>query len=141
MARLIANFDICTNCKTCEIVCSLEKFGGFNANKGLLFLDEDPLGFSTQPVVCAQCENPFCQKVCPTGAIKRDSETGALVIDKEVCIGCGRCAESCPLGVIRRKDDVFIKCDLCGGDPLCVKSCPTGALKFIEFKSEEVKKR
>jgi len=134
MKRLLANFDLCVNCKTCELVCSLEKMDGFNANKGLLYLDEKVSGLGTQPIVCAQCENPFCQKACPVDAIKRDSETDALVIDENTCISCGMCAENCPIGdIIQKKDESYIKCDLCGGKPECVSSCPTNAIRLIEF--------
>lgn len=41
-----------------------------------------------------------CMKVCPSGAIGRDSD-GAIVVDREKCIGCGACTRVCPKGTIK----------------------------------------
>lgn len=133
MLRLIGDFDLCTGCKSCELVCSLEKWGGFNANRALLYVDEDLDGFLTRPVPCAQCLNPFCQKACPVEAIYREEKSGALIINKDICIRCGLCQEYCPLGVIQRVGDIVDKCDVCNGKPLCVEACPSGALKIIDI--------
>ena len=92
------------------------------------------------PVVCNQCENAYCANVCPTGAINRDEETGALEIDREKCVGCGLCGRYCPIDMAKVDPDLkkTVKCDLCGGDPLCVKVCPTGALEVV-FANVETK--
>jgi dissimilatory sulfite reductase (desulfoviridin) alpha/beta subunit len=39
-----------------------------------------------------------CQAVCPTKAITTSADGGALIIDRERCIGCGDCIASCPSG-------------------------------------------
>lgn len=90
-----------------------------------------------EPVVCEQCENPYCQNVCPTGAIRLNEKTGAREVDHEACIGCGLCAKYCPRGVIFLDPDLgkAVKCDLCGGDPECVAACPTNALEVITGRS------
>jgi len=86
-----------------------------------------------EPVVCEQCANPYCQNVCPTGAISLNEETGAREVDPDTCIGCGLCAKYCPRGVVFLDPDLgkAVKCDLCGGEPQCVEACPTGALEII----------
>ena len=50
------------------------------------------------PVSCQMCDNPPCQKVCPTGATYTD-ERGVVLIDYERCIGCRYCFAACPYGV------------------------------------------
>jgi molybdopterin-containing oxidoreductase family iron-sulfur binding subunit len=54
------------------------------------------LSLSFEPVACQNCLVPACVAVCPTGASYRDAESGLVVIDKEVCIGCQTCMPACP---------------------------------------------
>lgn len=107
---------------------------------------------------CMHCADPVCMIGCPTGAVHRSLETGAVVINDDTCIGCGTCANSCPYNNIRlvdiRSTDGKIvrdpdsqkpivkatKCDLCEtnpGGPACVRACPHDALKRVNFKSDE----
>jgi Fe-S-cluster-containing dehydrogenase component len=71
-------------------------------------------------------------EVCPSGAIIRDGETGAVVIVSARCVGCKMCMLACPFGQIyfNTREKVSSKCDLCDGDPNCVKHCISGALQF-----------
>ncbi|WP_371878769.1 4Fe-4S dicluster domain-containing protein [Conexibacter sp. DBS9H8] len=87
--------------------------------------------------VCKHCTHAACLDVCPTGAIFR-SEFGTVVVQADVCNGCGYCVPACPYGVIdKRPDDgrVF-KCTLCydrlqvGQEPACAKACPTDSIQF-----------
>jgi molybdopterin-containing oxidoreductase family iron-sulfur binding subunit len=50
------------------------------------------------PKACQHCAMPTCVAVCPTGASSKDAD-GIIVIDYEVCIGCGTCIEACPYDV------------------------------------------
>lgn len=92
--------------------------------------EEDELIFTLAG--CQQCEEPVCSLVCPVAAIRRDSTTGAITIDRDTCVGCRACLMTCYFGAIsfhQEKKTVF-KCELCGGDPQCVRFCCAGALKF-----------
>lgn len=54
----------------------------------------------------------------------------ALNLDKDLCIGCGICSESCAFGAITMSDFPEINedsCRLCGS---CVQACAAGALKI-----------
>ena len=50
------------------------------------------------PVSCQMCDNPACQKVCPTGATYTN-EDGVVLVDYNKCIGCRTCMAACPYGV------------------------------------------
>jgi formate dehydrogenase iron-sulfur subunit len=87
--------------------------------------------------VCKHCTNAGCLDACPTGAIIR-TEFQSVVIQPDVCNGCGYCIPSCPFGVPNRDpyDGRAAKCTLCydrledGLEPACAKACPTDAIQF-----------
>ena len=87
--------------------------------------------------VCKHCTHAGCLDACPTGALFR-SEFGTVVVQGDICNGCGYCVPACPYGVIdQRKDDgrVF-KCTMCydrltdGLQPACATACPTQSIQF-----------
>jgi len=85
------------------------------------------------PVMCMQCDEACCLKVCPVGAITRDGQ-GVVNMNPDKCIVCKMCVSACPLGNISYSPagkKVF-KCDLCGGDPKCVKYCSAGAIQLVD---------
>jgi formate dehydrogenase iron-sulfur subunit len=87
--------------------------------------------------VCKHCAHAACLDVCPTGALTR-TEFGTVVVQEDVCNGCGYCVPACPFGVLdRREEDGRVwKCTLCydrlRGDlePACAKACPTKSIQF-----------
>jgi formate dehydrogenase iron-sulfur subunit len=90
--------------------------------------------------VCKHCTHAACLDVCPTGALFR-TEYGTVVVQEDVCNGCGYCVPACPFGVIdQRKDDGRVwKCTLCydrlkdDQEPACAKACPTDSIQFGEL--------
>jgi len=90
--------------------------------------------------VCKHCTHAACLDVCPTGALFR-TEFGTVVVQPDVCNGCGYCVPACPYGVIdRREDDGRAwKCTLCydrigdGGTPACAQACPTQSIQYGEL--------
>jgi formate dehydrogenase iron-sulfur subunit len=87
--------------------------------------------------VCKHCTHAGCMDACPTGALIR-SEFGTVVLQPDVCNGCGYCIPACPFGVIDRDHDDgrAAKCTLCydrledGLEPACAKACPTDSIQF-----------
>jgi formate dehydrogenase iron-sulfur subunit len=113
----------------------------------------DELRWLMSSDVCKHCTHAACLDVCPTGAIFR-TEFGTVVIQQDVCNGCGYCVPACPFGVISRREpdqlpasgDAEIaelgtthKCTLCydrlkdGMEPACAKACPTDSIQFGEL--------
>ncbi len=93
--------------------------------------------------VCKHCTHAACLDVCPTGALFR-TEFGTVVVQGDVCNGCGYCVPACPYGVIERREgpkgDAAVgtaqKCTLCydrlavDETPACAKACPTQSIQF-----------
>lgn len=126
--------EICTGCRTCELICALSHDRVINPRKARNVVQTDiQLGYVTDVLYCQQCDDPKCLKACPTGALHVDESTGARVIDQEVCVGCQTCLGACIFAPRESRikynpeTNTCFKCDLCGGDPMCVKRCPMGA--------------
>ncbi|MGV0718606.1 4Fe-4S dicluster domain-containing protein [Mycolicibacterium sp. XJ662] len=87
--------------------------------------------------VCKHCTHAGCLDVCPTGALFR-TEFDTVVVQQDICNGCGYCVSGCPYGVIERRegDGRAWKCTLCydrlgdGLEPACAKACPTDSIQF-----------
>ncbi|MBV9204634.1 MAG: 4Fe-4S dicluster domain-containing protein [Actinobacteria bacterium] len=87
--------------------------------------------------VCKHCTHAACLDVCPTGSLIR-TEFGTVVVQEDICNGCGYCIPACPYGVIdqRSGDGRAWKCTLCydrlsdGLEPACAKACPTNSIQF-----------
>ncbi len=111
--------------------------------------------------VCKHCTNAGCLDVCPTGALFR-TEFGTVVVQDDICNGCGYCVAGCPFGVIDRRigekskekpqvknHGVAQKCTLCydrlldDQTPACAKACPTQSIQFgdVDELRERAEKR
>jgi len=96
--------------------------------------------------VCKHCTHAACLDVCPTGSLFR-TEFGTVVVQADICNGCGYCVPACPYGVIdlRSEDGRAFKCTLCydrltaGQRPACAQACPTESIQFGEL--DELRER
>jgi formate dehydrogenase iron-sulfur subunit len=95
--------------------------------------------------VCKHCTHAACLDVCPTGSLFR-TEFGTVVVQEEICNGCGYCVVACPFGVLDKREPPYEsdekptgivgKCTLCydrlkdGHDPACARACPTDSIQF-----------
>ncbi len=90
--------------------------------------------------VCKHCHNAPCLEVCPTGALFK-TEFDTVVVQQDICNGCGYCVPACPFGVVDLStlDGKAHKCTLCydrlkgGLEPACAKACPTDSIQFGEL--------
>ena len=153
--------SICIGCKACEVACkewnlvpedglswtgqSYDNTGELGADtwRHVAFIEQQPahgdFRWLMSSDVCKHCTHAGCLDVCPTGAIMR-TEFGTVVIQDDVCNGCGYCVTACPFGVISQReiggDGGMHKCTLCydrlqdGLEPACAKACPTDSIQF-----------
>jgi formate dehydrogenase iron-sulfur subunit len=162
-AGFFTDTSICIGCKACEVACKewngvpddgLELLGMSYDNTGSLSANTwRHVAFIEQPArpaqadgemrwlmlsdICKHCTHAACLDVCPTGSLFR-TEFGTVVVQPDVCNGCGYCIPACPYGVIdqRRGDGRAWKCTMCydrlkvGEEPACSKACPTDSIQF-----------
>lgn len=163
---MVIDLSRCVGCHTCANACKMSN----NVPMGMLWnrvlTDGDEVLDGAQgtypnltrtyvPLACQHCENPACQKVCPTGATYKDDK-GRVEIDYDKCIGCRFCMAACPYNarvfnwsepdhdpdfqtgfkdVPIRPRGVMEKCSLCKercdadpeNEPMCVVCCPSSA--------------
>jgi Fe-S-cluster-containing dehydrogenase component/formate-dependent nitrite reductase membrane component NrfD len=126
----------CIGCHACTIACKAEHEIPVGVNRCWVktvekgtFPDARRLFF---PVLCNQCEDAPCVRICPTRALYRRRD-GIVDLHGDRCIGCRACMEACPY------DQLFIdpnthtaeKCNFCANRvenellPACVSVCPT----------------
>ncbi|MCY4053535.1 MAG: 4Fe-4S dicluster domain-containing protein [Hyphomicrobiales bacterium] len=167
---LVIDLDTCVGCHACVVSCKEWNTGGYPAPLS----DAQPYGrepsgaflnrvhsYETAnetsqrtvyfPKSCLHCENAQCVTVCPTGASYKRAEDGIVLVDEDLCIGCGLCAWACPYGA-REMDPVvgvMKKCTLCidriynenippaERRPACVNACPAGARHFGDLGDPE----
>ncbi|MGQ9514015.1 MAG: 4Fe-4S dicluster domain-containing protein [Thermoproteota archaeon] len=132
---------LCRGCGLCELACSLLAEGVCDPNFSRISVSRDFFAGRFTPKTCKQCREAKCMLSCPVeGAMAIDLATGARIIIKEACTGCGECSTACPFnsdfGIIKRMGNKFIKCDMCSSrseEPICVNVCPTKALYVLEM--------
>lgn len=154
MARIVVtDIDKCVACRTCEIVCatahsqSRELDGAVTESpppqeRLQVAMDEGVISLHR----CNQCDDAPCIESCAKDAITRDENTGIVVLNAELCIGCQLCIKACPHDAMfaAREGRIPVKCDVCtdriqvGEEPACVVSCPTGVMKFLEDEKKEI---
>jgi len=158
--------SICIGCKACEVACkqwnnvpvddirylnsSYDNTGELSANswRHVAFIEKKQadggVAWLMNSDVCKHCKEAACLDVCPTGAIFR-TEFDTVVVQADVCNGCGYCIAACPFGVLTRREGIAShpetngvaqKCTLCydrlsgGEEPACAHACPTKSIQF-----------
>ncbi|MEW8987126.1 MAG: 4Fe-4S dicluster domain-containing protein [Bacillus sp. (in: firmicutes)] len=131
------NADDCINCKACEIACKNENQTPDYINWRKVKQIDFELALS---ISCNHCESPECFRVCPERAFTK-REDGIVLIDDNLCTGCGLCVSACPYQAPQFNPETkkVSKCQMCyprqdaGLPPACVEACTTGALKLINL--------
>ena len=129
--HIICDPDKCVGCQECELACSMAKHQVFDpALSRIRNVRIEPIVMLS--VACKACSDPPCVIACPRNALKQDPEKGLILIDQDLCDGCGWCIEACEFGAIllnpgTKKVEI---CDLCADfdEPQCVKYCQKKAL-------------
>ena len=154
------NADICIGCRTCIISCKdkndlpigekyrrVYDYAGCSwdvaSNNSVKPKDYFSYSVST---ACNHCASPLCFASCPTNAIEKRSD-GIVIIDYDLCIGCGACVTACPFGVpyMSKELNVARKCDFCydlidkGEVPYCVAACSARALDWGDIDALKAK--
>lgn len=133
--KLVARHANCRHCQACMLACSmLHEDGRSSLDLARLSVKWSVDRHQAKLTICRHCKQPKCLEAdCPNGAISQESETGLVLIDPEICIGCGACRDACPFEaiILDPAQGVCKKCDLCRGreqGPACVEICPVAAL-------------
>jgi formate dehydrogenase iron-sulfur subunit len=151
--------SVCIGCKACEVACkewnavpadgldllgmSFDNTGQLDANswRHVAFIEQSTgdgdLRWLMASDVCKHCTHAACLDVCPTGSLLR-TEFDTVVVQADICNGCGYCVSACPYGVIARRegDGRAWKCTLCydrigdGLQPACATACPTESIQY-----------
>lgn len=170
VSAFLTDATLCIGCKACEVACkewnevpadgyvwsglSYDNTQSLGAStwRHVMFLEQpqaagpqlaettDPFRWVFLSDVCKHCANAGCLEACPTGAIMR-TDVGSVLVQNDVCNGCGYCVVTCPFGVIDRRpeDGRAFKCTFCydrqkaGLVPACAKACPTQSIQFGEL--------
>jgi formate dehydrogenase gamma subunit len=139
---MMIELDRCVGCQACVAACKERWDSGPGAARDwVLELEHgkrgSDLGLTFYPGLCNHCADHPCTAECPTEATYVD-ESGVVVVDPDVCIGCGNCISLCPYGA-RHADaskGIVEKCNFCapyvarGEQPACVATCLAGCRHF-----------
>ena len=131
---LYIDYQKCTGCRTCELVCAVQHDGCSNPTRSRIKVVKWESQGLYIPMSCQQCQDAPCLNICPVKAISKDDSMGRVMVDYDVCIGCRSCVAICPFGAMGYNviDKRVFKCDLCDGDPQCVRFCDVKAVNLIE---------
>lgn len=81
-------------------------------------------------ILSVKVYRPFCQYLCPLGAIYGLFNRFSLVQihwEEEKCVSCGACERACPVALSVREISRSPECIRCGR---CVSACPESCLRF-----------
>lgn len=150
MKQIFCHIQNCLACRACELACAVAHSQSKNLvgavqeeelprhRVHVVLVDEKGTLRSsrTLAIQCRHCEEPLCAQACIAGGIRKDEETGDIIVNPAKCVGCWSCIMVCPIGAIVKDEDLhrIVKCDHCPDQdtPACVDACPTHALVFCE---------
>jgi carbon-monoxide dehydrogenase iron sulfur subunit len=144
MAKVLyIDYQKCTGCRLCELVCSVFHDGISNpARSRIRVMKWEQEGLYI-PMSCQQCVDAPCMNVCPVKAISRDEDMARVMVDYDKCIGCRSCVAVCPFGAMsfNRMDKTVFKCDVCDGEPQCVRFCDMKAVDYVDTDDVSIQKK
>ena len=140
---LMINYEKCTGCRLCELVCAVKHDGASNPARSRIKVMKWEAEGLYIPLACQQCQDAPCVNACPVKALSRDEALSRVVVDYDVCIGCRTCVSVCPFGAMSFNtiDRKVIKCDVCDGDPQCVRFCEIKAVDYMEADRVSIAKK
>jgi anaerobic carbon-monoxide dehydrogenase iron sulfur subunit len=144
MAKMLAiNFQKCTGCRLCELVCAAFHDGVSNPTRSRIKVMKWEMEGLYIPMSCQQCQDAPCMNVCPVKAISRDEPLARVMVDYDKCIGCRSCVAVCPFGAMSFNtiDRKVFKCDVCDGDPQCVRFCDMKAVDYVSADDVAIEKK
>jgi Fe-S-cluster-containing hydrogenase component 2 len=128
------NYEKCTGCRLCELVCAVKHDGVSSPARSRIRIVKWEAEGIYVPMSCQQCVDAPCVAGCPVKALSRNTDAARVELDYSKCIGCRTCVSVCPFGAMHYipADRRVIKCDLCDGDPQCVRFCDVKAVEYVD---------
>ncbi|MCL2341212.1 MAG: 4Fe-4S dicluster domain-containing protein [Proteobacteria bacterium] len=142
---MVMRQNLCVDCERCMDACiQTNHVPNYGWRTKILERTRD-LGLQGtetifMPVLCNQCNEPPCVRVCPTVATYKDATTGIVMMDNKKCIGCKTCMAACPYNARYFNEEIRAvdKCNFCWDtrltkgkkDTACVEACPAKVRVF-----------
>ena len=112
---LLVDLRRCVGCTSCQVSCKMENavpIGQFRSKVDIADAGEYPKAKRYFfPKICNQCDEPPCILPCPVKGATYKREDGVVMVNRDLCIGCGRCVGACPYGARFLHPHITVKND------------------------------